>query len=202
MREMSEDELKKNACIIVDEAQFLTREEVMYLVHLVDDCGIPVMCYGLRADFRGELFPGSYELLVMADKLEEVKTICWCGKKAAFNARFDANGKVLKGGASRSCSAQTTSISVCAAAIGWPATSAPTSTDGGRATDALQYLSAPLRRGAHGDARRGVCAMPAGIVAAKAMLHQWEEPVLSGTNGAGCVFFLRLQSRLRVLPER
>ena len=98
MREMSEDELKKNACIIVDEAQFLTREEVMYLVHLVDDCGIPVMCYGLRADFRGELFPGSYELLVMADKLEEVKTICWCGKKAAFNARFDANGKVLKEG--------------------------------------------------------------------------------------------------------
>ena len=76
MREMSEDELKKNACIIVDEAQFLTREEVMYLVHLVDDCGI----------------------LVMADKLEEVKTICWCGKKAAFNARFDANGKVLKEG--------------------------------------------------------------------------------------------------------
>ena len=98
MREMREDELKKNACIIVDEAQFLTREEVMYLVHLVDDCGIPVMCYGLRADFRGELFPGSYELLVMADKLEEVKTICWCGKKAAFNARFDANGKVLKEG--------------------------------------------------------------------------------------------------------
>ena len=76
MREMSEDELKKNACIIVDEAQFLTREEVI----------------------RGELFPGSYELLVMADKLEEVKTICWCGKKAAFNARFDANGKVLKEG--------------------------------------------------------------------------------------------------------
>ena len=52
----------------------------------------------VRADFRGELFPGSYELLVMADKLEEVKTICWCGKKAAFNARFDANGKVLKEG--------------------------------------------------------------------------------------------------------
>ena len=70
----------------------------MYLVHLVDDCGIPVMCYGLRADFRGELFPGSYELLVMADKLEEVKTICWCGKKVAFNARFDANGKALKEG--------------------------------------------------------------------------------------------------------
>ena len=98
MREMSEDELKKNACIIVDEAQFLTREEVMYLVHLVDDCGIPVICYGLRSDFRGELFPGSYELLVMADKIEEVKTICWCGKKATFNARFDENGRVLKEG--------------------------------------------------------------------------------------------------------
>ncbi len=98
MRAMSDDELKANACIIVDEAQFLTREEVLYLVHLVDDCGIPVMCYGLRADFRGELFPGSYELLVMADKLEEVKTICWCGKKATFNARFDEDGKVLKEG--------------------------------------------------------------------------------------------------------
>jgi len=98
MQAMSEEELKKNACIIVDEAQFLTREEVRYLVHLVDDCDIPVICYGLRADFRGELFPGSYELLVMADKLEEVKTICWCGKKAIFNARFDAAGNVLKEG--------------------------------------------------------------------------------------------------------
>ena len=97
MREMSEDELKKNACIIVDEAQFLTREEVMYLVHLVDDCGIPVMCYGLRADFRGELFPGSYELLVMADKLEEVKTICWCGRKATMVARV-VDGKFVKQG--------------------------------------------------------------------------------------------------------
>ena len=99
MRQMDEEELKKNACIIVDEAQFLTKEEVLYLVHLVDDCGIPVLCYGLRADFKGDLFPGSYELLVMADKLEEVKTICWCGKKAAFNARFDAQGHVVKQGA-------------------------------------------------------------------------------------------------------
>ena len=72
MREMDEDKLKENACIIVDEAQFLTKEEVLYLVHLVDDCGIPVICYGLRADFKGDLFPGSYELLVMADKLEAV----------------------------------------------------------------------------------------------------------------------------------
>ena len=91
-------ELQQNACIIVDEAQFLTREEVMYLVYLVDDLDIPVMCYGLRADFKGDLFPGSYALLVMADKIEEVKTICWCGKKATFNARFDKDGKVLKEG--------------------------------------------------------------------------------------------------------
>ena len=94
MRTLSEDALKENACIIVDEAQFLSKEEVDYLVHVVDDLGVPVICYGLRADFKGELFPGSYELLVMADKLEEVKTICWCGKKAMFNARFDENGKV------------------------------------------------------------------------------------------------------------
>ena len=98
MQEMSVMDLQENACIIVDEAQFLTKEEVHYLVHLVDDLGIPVMCYGLRSDFRGELFPGSYELLVMADKLEEVKTICWCGKKATFNARFDQAGNVLKEG--------------------------------------------------------------------------------------------------------
>ena len=98
MQKMSVMELQQNACIIVDEAQFLTREEVMYLVDLVDQQDIPVMCYGLRADFKGDLFPGSHALLIMADKIEEVKTICWCGKKATFNARFDENGKVLKEG--------------------------------------------------------------------------------------------------------
>ena len=98
LMEMTPRQLKPYACIIVDEAQFLTREEVMYLVGLVDDLGIPVICYGLRADFKGDLFPGSEALLVMADKIEEVKTICWCGKKATFNARFDAAGKVLKEG--------------------------------------------------------------------------------------------------------
>ena len=94
MQQMPDEELQKYACIIVDEAQFLTKEEVYYLVHLVDDCGIPVICYGLKADFKGELFPGSYQLLVLA----EVKTICWCGKKAAFNARFDEHGHVVKEG--------------------------------------------------------------------------------------------------------
>ena len=98
LKQLTIMELQQNACILVDEAQFLTREEVMHLVYLVDDLEIPVICYGLRADFKGELFPGSEALLAWADKLEEMKTICWCGKKATFNARFDSTGKVLKEG--------------------------------------------------------------------------------------------------------
>lgn len=98
MRQLSVMELQQNACVIVDEAQFLTREEVLYLVSLVDELDIPVICYGLRADFKGDLFPGSAALLAYADKLEELKAVCWCGRKAAFNARFDADGTVLKTG--------------------------------------------------------------------------------------------------------
>lgn len=113
MRELTIMELQQNACVIVDEAQFLTREEVMYLVYLVDVLEIPVICYGLRADFKGDLFPGSEALLVMADKLEEVKTICWCGKKAIFNARFDRNGKVLKEGAQVVLGANDQYIGLC-----------------------------------------------------------------------------------------
>ena len=113
MLAMPDAELQQYACIIVDEAQFLTKDEVRYLVHLVDDCGIPVMCYGLRADFKGDLFEGSRELLVMADKLEEVKTICWCGKKATFNARFDAQGRVLKEGAQVVLGANDQYIGLC-----------------------------------------------------------------------------------------
>jgi len=98
MRATPDGELQKYDCVIVDEAQFLTKEEVLYLVHLVDDCDIPVLCYGLRTDFRGEMFPGSYELMALADKLEEVKTICWCGKKATLTARFDEQGNILREG--------------------------------------------------------------------------------------------------------
>ena len=98
LKQLTIMELQQNACILVDEAQFLTREEVMHLVYLVDDLDIPVICYGLRADFKGDLFPGSEALLAWADKLEEIKTICWCGRKATFNARFDSAGKVLKEG--------------------------------------------------------------------------------------------------------
>ena len=113
LRSMDPAALKSYACIIVDEAQFLQKADIYYLVHLVDDCNIPVMCYGLRADFKGELFPGSYHLLVMADKLEEVKTICWCGKKAAFNARFDQHGHVVKEGAQVVLGANDKYIGLC-----------------------------------------------------------------------------------------
>ena len=84
-------------CIIVDEAQFLTKEQVQKLVHIVDDEHIAVVAYGLRTDFRGELFEGSKWLLAWADSIEEVKTICWCGHKATFNARL-SGGKVIKTG--------------------------------------------------------------------------------------------------------
>ena len=113
MQQLSIMELQQNACIIVDEAQFLSREEVRWLARLVDELDIPVMCYGLRSDFKGDLFPGSYELLVMADKIEEVKTICWCGKKATFNARFDEGGNVLKEGEQVVLGANDTYIGLC-----------------------------------------------------------------------------------------
>ncbi len=69
-----------------------------YLTDLVDEHNVPVICYGLRTDFKGDLFPGSQELLACADIIEEIKTICWCGKKATCNARFDERGVVLKEG--------------------------------------------------------------------------------------------------------
>lgn len=113
LRALPDTEVRKNACVIVDEAQFLSKEDVLYLVHLVDDCGVPVICYGLRADFKGDLFPGSRELLVMADKIEEIKTVCWCGRKATFNARFDKNGRVLKHGAQVELGANDRYIGLC-----------------------------------------------------------------------------------------
>ncbi len=79
-------------CVLVDEAQFLTRAQVWQLSEIVDGLRIPVLCYGLRTDFRGELFPGSQYLLAWADELSEIKTICHSGKKATMNVRVDANG--------------------------------------------------------------------------------------------------------------
>lgn len=98
LEKMTAEEIKAHQCVIVDEAQFLTSAQVDYLTEIVDDMNVPVICYGLRADFSGRLFPGSEALLACADIIEEVKTICWCGKKAICNARFDENGVVLKEG--------------------------------------------------------------------------------------------------------
>ncbi|SFZ98618.1 Thymidine kinase [hydrothermal vent metagenome] len=85
-------------CILVDEAQFLSKEQVKQLTYVVDILGIPVLCYGLKTDFQGELFTGSQYLLAWSDKLVELKTICHCGRKAHMVVRLDENGKVLKEG--------------------------------------------------------------------------------------------------------
>ncbi|GAA4495538.1 thymidine kinase [Pseudaeromonas paramecii] len=84
---------------IVDEAQFLTRAQVYQLAQIVDELRIPVIAYGLKTDFRGELFDGSYHLLCLADKVEELKSICWCGNKAHMNARVGEGGHVVREGA-------------------------------------------------------------------------------------------------------
>ena len=86
-------------CILLDESQFLSREQVKQLTQVVDHLHIPVLCYGIRTDFRGELFPGSQYLLAWADKLVELKTVCHCGRKATMVVRTDEHGKVIKDGA-------------------------------------------------------------------------------------------------------
>ena len=86
-------------CVLVDEAQFLSKEQVWQCARLADEAGIPVLCYGLRTDFQGELFPGSAALLGIADSLVELKAVCHCGKKASMNLRVDADGRAVKAGA-------------------------------------------------------------------------------------------------------
>ncbi len=85
-------------CVLVDEAQFLSRDQVWQLSEVVDQLGIPVLCYGLRTDFRGELFEGSQYLLAWADELSEIKTICHTGKKAIMTVRVDGHGRVMREG--------------------------------------------------------------------------------------------------------
>lgn len=84
-------------CLIIDEAQFMTKSQVEYLLSVVDEKNIPVICYGLRADFRNELFEGSKYLLAWADSIEEIKTVCWCGRKATCNTRV-IKGRAVKEG--------------------------------------------------------------------------------------------------------
>jgi thymidine kinase len=87
------------ACVLVDEAQFLTAEQVWQLSDVADQLDIPVLCYGLRTDFQAKLFPGSAALLALADDLTELKTICHCGRKATMNLRVDAQGRAVREGA-------------------------------------------------------------------------------------------------------
>jgi thymidine kinase len=86
------------SCVLVDEAQFLSREQVGQLTDICDQLNIPVLAYGLRTDFRGELFEGSQYLLAMAENLVEIKTVCHCGRKAIMNLRIDHEGKVVSEG--------------------------------------------------------------------------------------------------------
>ena len=85
-------------CVMVDEAQFLTSDQVWQLARLADEGGIPVLCYGLRTDFQGELFPGSAVLLGIADALVELKAVCHCGRKATMNLRVDESGAAVRQG--------------------------------------------------------------------------------------------------------
>ena len=97
VEELPQLDVRQYDCVIVDEAQFLTKAQVEALVRVVDEENVPVIAYGLRADFRGNFFEGSQWLMAWADTIEEVKTICWCGKKAICNARV-CDGRVVKEG--------------------------------------------------------------------------------------------------------
>jgi thymidine kinase len=94
---MEEDAVGKIDCVLIDECQFLKKHHVQELVEIVDSCETPVLAYGLKNDFRNELFEGSYYMLVYADKIEEIKTICWCGRKATMVARI-VDGRFVKTG--------------------------------------------------------------------------------------------------------
>lgn len=98
--------------IIVDEAQFLTAKQVERFSDIVDYGGVPVICYGLRTDFASVLFPGSMRLMELADKIEEIPTVCWCGKRAHFNARI-ADGKIVREGEQVFIGANESYISLC-----------------------------------------------------------------------------------------
>ena len=101
------------ACVFIDEAQFLSKDQVWQLARAVDDLHVPVMCYGLRVDFRGELFPGSATLLALADEMREIRTICHCGKRATMVVRQDENKNVLTGGEQVQIGGNETYVSLC-----------------------------------------------------------------------------------------
>lgn len=101
------------ACVFIDEAQFLSSDQVWQLARAVDDLDVPVMAYGLRVDFMGELFPGSATLLALADEMREVRTICHCGKKATMVVRQDGDGRTMTGGNQVQIGGNETYVSLC-----------------------------------------------------------------------------------------
>ncbi len=110
-----EEQLKEQKinAVFVDEAQFLTEEQVWQLARVADHLHIPVMAYGLRTDFQGKMFPGSAALLALADILREVRTICWCGSKATMVARVDESGKIVEEGDQVVIGGEESYISLC-----------------------------------------------------------------------------------------
>ena len=109
------DELKKRTldCILVDEAQFLSQHHVLQLCEVADRLSIPVLCYGLRTDFQGKLFPGSAALLALADSLVELKAVCECGRKATMNLRVDAEGHAVASGAQTEIGGNDRYVALC-----------------------------------------------------------------------------------------
>jgi thymidine kinase len=100
-------------CILVDEAQFLTRDHVLQLCRIADELSIPVLCYGLRTDFQGNLFPGSAALLALADSLIELKAVCECGRKATMNLRVDEDGHAVAAGAQTEIGGNDRYVALC-----------------------------------------------------------------------------------------
>lgn len=104
---------RKLDCILVDEAQFLTRDHVLQLCRISDELKIPILCYGLRTDFLGNLFPGSAALLALADALVELKAVCECGRKATMNLRVDAEGHAVAAGAQTEVGGNDRYVALC-----------------------------------------------------------------------------------------
>ncbi len=104
---------KAIACVFIDEAQFLTKTQVWQLSRVADELDIPVMCYGLRTDFQAKLFPGSAELLAIADQMREIRTICWCGSKAIMVLRLDRDGMPIVDGDQVEIGGNDKYVSVC-----------------------------------------------------------------------------------------
>lgn len=110
---LAEHDHSSLACILIDEAQFLSKAQVFQCAAIADEIGIPVLCYGLRTDFQAELFPGSAALLGIADALIEIKAVCECGRKSTMNLRVDSHGNAVKAGAQTEVGGNDRYVALC-----------------------------------------------------------------------------------------